>query len=214
MNNLIQQSDKISFQLDQSIQLNDFYVNQLKNSIEYNTDLIAQLTDSIQGTEIYEINEEQIIGIESHLYNNPDEDSLIQFENTLYNIATQCPLSGGVAVFKARAILKELNPNVFYDDAFTCIQSGVVYRKKETIQQHCTLYPNPTSGVMTVAYSIPTDATLIVTDAIGRAILQTKIDSQSTNTTIDLSKFQTGLYFYQIANDSDVRFNGKIVLTK
>ena len=121
---------------------------------------------------------------------------------------------GCVFVFKASAILKELNPNVFYDDAFTCIQSGVAYRKKETIQQHCTLYPNPTSGVMTVAYSIPTDATLIVTDAIGRAILQTKIDSQSTNTTIDLSKFQTGLYFYQIANDSDVRFNGKIVLTK
>ena len=136
------------------------------------------------------------------------------FENTLYAIATQCPLTGGLAVFKARAILKELNPNIFYDDAFTCIQSGVVYRKKETIEQHCTLYPNPTSGNVTVSYSIPSSATLIITDAIGRILLHKQIDSQSTSLTIDLSKFQTGLYFYRIANDSDVRYNGKIILTR
>ncbi len=211
---LLQLSDELMVELDQSIQLNDFYVDQLKNSIKNKTDLIGQLTDSIMGTEIYEINEEQINGIESYIYDNPQDDSLVQFEYTLTSIATQCPLSGGVAVFKARAILKGINPNISYDDASTCIQGGIVYRKKEVANQYCNLYPNPTSGTISISYSIPNDATLIVTDAIGRAILQTKINSQSTSSTFDLSKYQTGLYFYRMCNDSDVRFNGKIILTK
>jgi hypothetical protein len=214
VDSLLLLSDNIMIQLDQSIQLNDFYVDQLKNSIEDNIDLIGQLTDSIQVTEVYELNEQQISGIEPYLFSTNEQDSIVLFENTLYAIATQCPLTGGLAVFKARAILKELNPNIFYDDAFTCIQSGVVYRKKETIEQHCTLYPNPTSGNVTVSYSIPSSATLIITDAIGRILLHKQIDSQSTSLTIDLSKFQTGLYFYRIANDSDVRYNGKIILTR
>ncbi len=214
IDSLIQLSDELMVELDQSIQLNDFYTYQLNNSIKDNTDLIGQLTDSIQGTEIYVVNEAQISEIESYIYENPEDDSLVQFNYTLTNIATQCPLAGGIAVFKARAILKGINPSLFYDDVSTCIQSGIVYRKKEIVQQYCNLYPNPTSGTVSISYSIPADATITVTDAIGKNLLVGKIDSQLNSATIDLSRFQTGLYFYRISNDSDVRFNGKIILTK
>ena len=211
---LLQLNKELMTELQQSVQLNDFYVYQLNNSIQATTDLIGQLTDSIMGTEIYVINEAQISEIESYIYENPEDDSLVHFNYTLTSIATQCPLSGGIAVFKARAILKGINPNLSYDDASTCIQGGIVYRKKDIVQQYCNLYPNPTSGTVTISYSIPADATITVTDAIGRNLIVRKIDSQSSSSTIDLGHFQTGLYFYRIINDSDVRFNGKIILTK
>lgn len=214
IDSLLLLNDHYTVELDLSVQLNDFYQSQLKSSLEGKLELISQLTDSIQGTEIYEINENLINEIESYTYEHPEEDSITQFETTLTSIATQCPLTGGVAVFKARAFLKEINPNLVYNDAGTCIQSGIVYRKKEITYQFCKLYPNPTNGTLTISYSLSSDVNLTVTDITGRNILSKNIESKSSSTTLDLSKHQTGIYFYRLSNNSDVLFNGKIVLTK
>ncbi|MCX6897051.1 MAG: T9SS type A sorting domain-containing protein, partial [Verrucomicrobia bacterium] len=214
IDSLLIQLDHFMLELDQSIQLNDFYILQLRSSIGSNIDLIGQLTDSILGTEVYEVNERTMNEMSTSLELNPDEELLNSYESTIYGIASQCPLSGGVAVFKARAFYKMINPNVFYNDAFTCIQSGVVYRKKEIIQQHCNLYPNPTTGLVFVSYSISADASLIITDAIGSVITTVQLNSQSVNATVDLARFNNGIYFYRIINDSNVLYNGKIVLTK
>ena len=115
----------------------------------------------------------------------------------------------------ARAIYKLINPNVFYDDANTCIQSGIVYRKQDqTKQQYFNLYPNPTTGVLFVSYSISTDATLEITDASGRLLLKSKLVSESIVSKIDLSLFQNGIYFYHILDESTNLNNGKIILMK
>ena len=206
--------DQVSLTLDQRILLNDFYIAQLRSSLETETDLIGQLTDSIQGTELYELNEQQVNGIEAALYENSDDDVLKNFQDALYNIATQCPLTGGAAVFKARALYKEIDPTIFYDDAATCIQYGVVYKKRETEASYCALYPNPTTGTVMLSYSVPTDATLLFTDATGRVLLTKKIEHLSTSSTLDLSTFQNGLYLVRIYSNDGVLLNNKLILTK
>ena len=207
--------DHLMVELDQSIQLNDFYVLQLRNSIGSNIDFIGQLTDSIQATEIYEANEKVINEISTSVEFSQDEELLNSYESILFGIATQCPLAGGTAVFKARAYYKKINPNVFYDDVNTCIQSGIVYRKKDpTKQQYCNLYPNPTSGILFVSYSIFANATLEITDASGRLLLKSKLDSETTVSKFDLSLFQNGIYFYRIHGEVGFLNNGKIILMK
>ena len=207
--------DRLMVELDQSIQLNDFYVMQLRNSISDKIDLIGQLTDSIQATEIYEVNEKVINEISTNIELNPDERLLNSYESILFGIATQCPLAGGTAVYKARAYYKKINPNVFYDDVNTCIQSGIVYRKKDQPKlQYCNLYPNPTSGVLFISYSITAEATLEITDASGRLLLKSKLESTSSSTKVDLSLFQNGIYFYRILEETSILNNGKIILMK
>ncbi|MBL0102938.1 MAG: hypothetical protein IPP51_03805 [Bacteroidetes bacterium] len=76
------------------------------------------------------------------------------------NVVQSPIFARGNALLKTRAYYKLINPNIDYDDYYTCIQSGVVYRKKEDVQQFCNLYPNPTSGLVFVAYSVSSDATL------------------------------------------------------
>ena len=115
---------------------------------------------------------------------------------------------------KARAIYKLINPNAFYDDEFTCIQSGIVYRKKPEISQYVSVFPNPSTGKIILSYSIGTDATLIVTDEMGRAILSTTVEANSASKSIDLSRFTNGIYFYKICNEAFILGTGKIVLTK
>lgn len=114
----------------------------------------------------------------------------------------------------ARAIYKIINPNAFYDDEFTCIQSGIVYRKKPEISQYVSLFPNPSTGKIILSYSIEKDATLVITDEIGRIILNTSVEASSTSKLIDISRFTNGIYFYKICNDTFILGTGKIVLTK
>ena len=114
----------------------------------------------------------------------------------------------------ARAIYKLINPNAFYDDEFTCIQSGIVYRKKPEISQYVSLYPNPSTGALFISYSVLANATLEITDELGRTLVLKKLDYSSSSATIDISKFLNGFYFYKIHDESKILFNGKIVLAK
>ena len=55
---------------------------------------------------------------------------------------------------------------------------------------------------------------LLFTDATGRVLLTKKIEHLSTLSTLDLSAYQNGLYFYQITNEDGVLKTGKLILIK
>jgi hypothetical protein len=214
LDSLLIQNDNLMMELDQSVQLGNYYVEQLANSLQTKVDLISTLTDSIQGSEIYEVNEEQMNGFESYLESNPDDDSLDSKQTLLYNIATQCPLTGGVAVFKARAYFKLINPNLFYDDIGTCIQSGVLYRQKKETNQFVNLFPNPTTGLTNIDYMISDDAKMEISDQMGRTVNIMELKANIHSEKVDLTKFANGYYFYRVQNDSGVISNGKLILVK
>ena len=63
--------------------------------------------------------------------------------------ANQCPISGGNAVFSARAMLYLVFPNLKYNDRDICNSVGIAYKqsnpsviKKELFVK---VYPNPTN---------------------------------------------------------------------
>ncbi|MBL0102942.1 MAG: T9SS type A sorting domain-containing protein [Bacteroidetes bacterium] len=128
--------------------------------------------------------------------------------------AVQSLLYGDNPVFEALAYHKLINPNIDYDDYYTCIQSGVVYRKKDVAQQYCNLYPNPSSGLVFVSYSVATDATLEIINAFGQILVAKKLDPTSTNMKLDISNYLNGIYFYRIHDQQNLINTGKLILTK
>jgi hypothetical protein len=72
------------------------------------------------------------------------------------------------------------------------------------------MYPNPTSGVINFKFeNLVNSAEIIVTDALGRSILNKKITS--TEDKIDISASPAGVYFVQVIRDSDILYNGRII---
>ncbi|HPF00838.1 MAG TPA: T9SS type A sorting domain-containing protein, partial [Bacteroidales bacterium] len=62
-----------------------------------------------------------------------------------------------------------------------------------------TLYPNPTSGQLSITFPAEDDYTLSFIDALGQIILTTKISAQKT-VQIDLKSFAPGVYMLKIEN--------------
>jgi surface protein len=73
-----------------------------------------------------------------------------------------------------------------------------------------SIYPNPTSALLTIeANNLQNYNTIIVSDALGRVVYETKIDDSTI--TIDLSNQNQGMYFIEIRGNQNSVFE-KIVV--
>ena len=96
------------------------------------------------------------------------------------------------------------------DQATIGTQVGIV----ELDSDQFTIYPNPTEGIFSVSISEEIHASkafLMVTDGLGRRIIDQQIDDQKTD--VDISKEQNGIYYVKIINDNGV-YVQKINLNK
>ncbi len=112
------------------------------SSLVLTADNIRMVNESIYTSETIEVNEQVVNEIYLSILGQDQiqfsEDVIAQLEI----IAAQCPLAGGNAVFRARAILSLITGEIQYDDINICLQAGIILResaKKIT----ANLYPNP-----------------------------------------------------------------------
>ncbi len=63
-----------------------------------------------------------------------------------------------------------------------------------------TIFPNPASTVVTINFMHP--AELIITDVVGRKVYQ-ELRTNSTQATIDIAKWNKGIYFIQMMNTEE-----------
>ncbi len=77
------------------------------------------------------------------------------------------------------------------------------------------LYPNPTNGILNVEFNTGDKFTgdLIVTDMTGRTLKTFKLEN-SENTTIDMSDYNTGIYFVNLISQNNVRLSKKFALNR
>jgi len=103
---------------------------------------------------LHETNEQEVNAIYLSTY---AVDSLPDSLQTLalQVIANQCPLEGGTAVYRARALLQSNN----YDDAVLCANANPNDAKKHVdLESSFSLYPNPTHGELNL--TLPPDVQL------------------------------------------------------
>ncbi len=88
-------------------------------------------------------------------------------------VANQCPTCGGDVVFQAREILRDLNPNVTFDDVLLCGNANARIRYKEPILPSFSLSPNPANDFVQIqiknAYR-KKNLAIQITDLMGQTV--------------------------------------------
>lgn len=128
-------------------------------------------------------------------------------------IAAQCPLAGGNAVFRTRAILSLISDNYVYDDLNICLQVGIVLRQtSKNLTAH--LYPNPANSSVTLVYEIleKTEAELQLFNSLGQHQLNFTLIQGNTNMTLLTESLKPGIYHYRITSNTENQINGKLVI--
>jgi carboxypeptidase T len=67
--------------------------------------------------------------------------------------------------------------------------------------------PNPCSGSTDIYYKLPQGKytyTLLVTDPLGRKVVQQNIDPAQGHVSLNVSSFQSGMYFYRIVSSAQI----------
>jgi hypothetical protein len=67
--------------------------------------------------------------------------------------------------------------------------------------------PNPCSGSTDIYYKLPSGKysyTLMVSDPLGRKIVQQNIDPAQSHVSLDVRSFQSGMYFYRIVSSANI----------
>lgn len=119
-------------------------------------------------------------------------------------VATQCPLSGSPAVYRARSLWGSLYGSRRYADSASCAAAGIAYRHEETDAPLrpflLRAYPNPTTGYTTIDWSeLPQPletAQLRLLDPFGRVVWSRAVSGE-THATADLQHLPNGAYWLQ-----------------
>jgi len=95
----------------------------------------------------------------------------VQLKFRQFYLATQCPIAGGPAVYRSRAMYVLIDPMMSYNDENTCLQAGYLFRNSRNITSKSKLYPNPASNEVTIVYNTEKDAIFEIIDLVGRIVM-------------------------------------------
>jgi hypothetical protein len=121
----------------------------------------------------------------------------------LFSIANQCPLSGGEAVFKARAMVRLANDSLDWDDDQLCTQPEL-RKESEQLQafggEHALLFPNPTKGRLVVKFSkaLTADMQISIRNIHGQRMANYTLLKGIDTFEMDVSSFSDGVYFVHL----------------
>ena len=120
---------------------------------------------------------------------------------TLYNIATQNAMQGGVGVYDARAMLNL--------DVQDYLQIGL--RTRKNIKQefhseaHFKVSPNPANTKCTLTFYNPVAKHVAITDLIGKPVEFYSISAQENQIEIELNKLTSGSYTITVIYEGSIK---------
>jgi len=178
--------------------------------------LLFQLTlNSGVGTStVCVANHGQVNNILLNLLANDESQPSAANLTVLTAIAGQCPISGGDAVYEARAIVERFTGETF-DDAVLCASGSRPSNGRTTSSalsdEQIQVFPNPTTGQISWTGLEGEALTLRVFNALGQQVAE----QNSAINSADLSTLPSGVYHLQfLSSDNSVRFNKSVVIEK
>ena len=96
--------------------------------------------------------------------------------------------------------------------AAVCTSSGLTTFSNENSKMDLTIAPNPFGAFTTISLKEGSEIKTCefkMYNALGKLVLNTTIKNQQT--TLDLSRLQSGIYFYTAVSDSKVFQSGKLI---
>jgi hypothetical protein len=133
--------------------------------------------------------------------------------DTLTSIADQCPLDGGDAVIRARAILNTLDTTYFNAGASCTNVTELRSSRKSTKNSKLDLnvYPNPNEGLFNLSITglkeSNSNSTITISDLNGKVVYLREFKEKIIPISINLSN---GVYFVKFVSDSGDQIVKKI----
>jgi hypothetical protein len=183
------------------------------------SDGVKAANAGIGTTELIESNQKQVNEIYLATVGK-DVDTLTTAQaSTLYDIASQCPMVGGNAVYKARSLYWwKVDDDQPFDDPLLCLPHGIIVK---------SLRPKPTSSTVAVVPNPAVDeATLVLTeqlygpgvfvvfDAIGAEVMRLMIPVEQERFTFSTTDLAPAMYHYQVRGPSGLLGDGKLTIVR
>lgn len=189
-----------------------------ENSKQLMLNNIKTLNQSLPETQVFERNEKIVNDIYLKTFAIGDNELTAAQKDDLYYIATQCPYSGGPAVYFARSLYLNFG-GVFMNDDSLCnisqshpqLESALIDNSSPT---NFFYYPNPTKNQFTLNWDNKSESigTIFVRNSVGVVVLKKQINLSKQFETFDISFLTSGVYFISIDNLAGNKNLGKIVI--
>ncbi len=135
----------------------------------------------------------------------------------LFDLANQCPLIGGNAVYRARSLYALVDDDQEFDDPALCLDQGIVIRSVEqTIIPAVMIIPNPASDRAVLICETPLFASgeLVLRDALGREALRIALLPETTGTEFNTAALKPGPYHFEVECNGQQLGDGKFVVVR
>ncbi len=135
----------------------------------------------------------------------------------LFDIANQCPMVGGNAVFRARALYSLIDDSQDFDDPLLCLQQGIIVRNMQEAQSNAVaVVPNPArdeaSLVLTEAWNA--QGTLIVYNTLGMEVLKHTVPANTMRYAFSTGSLAPAVYHFQVIAPSGAMNQGKLSIVR
>lgn len=187
-----------------------------ENSRILTADNVRVVNDGLQTSALIEENEQQVTDVYLRTVAIDEDEFSPDQVQTLFTIASQCPLAGGNAVWRARAMYFLIDEEAEFDDINTCLASGISLRQSVDLLESTSIYPNPTSGITSLVYKIQdeSDGEFEIYNALGMLVMKYKLDWKANEFEFSTAQFMNGVYNYKVTNKNSVIGIGKFSVIK
>jgi PKD repeat protein len=182
--------------------------------------LINQDNILLPANKIYEINWKLVNSINTQLATEREPDLNEEQIQSLSDIASQCPLTGGNAVFVARSLLSTVHPTAVYVDYDICLSEGVVWHSEEQEEEMedktraFFLHPNPADGTLNISWDVSANKVISVSifDAFGNMFRDLTTSLNPSGIQLDISDLPSGAYLICINTGDHMVFKDKFIV--
>lgn len=199
------------------VALNQQALDLAANSRVLTAEAVKNSNASIGTGELIEANEKMVNAIYLNTLAK-DVDAFTESEALdLFDVANQCPLMGGTAVYRARALYELVDPEQDYDDPALCLQHGIIVRKMEQAAEPTVqLMPNPARDLADLVYHLQegSQGELILHDALGRIVLREGLSSDQQRHSLTITQLAPGAFHYMVLENGVLLGEGKFSIVR
>ncbi len=174
---------------------------------------------SVATAELMDLNTKQVNEIYLSTIGSEVDTFTTAQVNALYSIADQCPMVGGEAVFRARALYALVNNEQDFDDALLCLQQGIIVK---SVQQQAprveqaVVVPNPAMDAATLVLHEKLDgpAVFVVFNTLGSEVMRVELSAETLRLSFSTERLAPALYHYQVRGPAELIGEGKLSIIR
>ncbi|MBX2928396.1 MAG: T9SS type A sorting domain-containing protein [Saprospiraceae bacterium] len=136
----------------------------------------------------------------------------------LADIAFQCPLSGGDAVFFARSLYALIDSDAGYDDELLCSvgQHFAIPAEKPIVPAGFFVYPNPAGDIMVFVMEPKVQANVLleIFHTSGYLMKRQEFDAHDGQFYIETGNMLNGMYICRLSSEGRSLGSQKVIISK